>query len=78
MAFSTSEYLSSKKRVLNKQQIGDLIARLETLDHTEMTKLVKDDVGGGHHLNFFPDRHSALSAVVLDRNFELFAREIES
>ena len=53
MAFSTSEYLSSKQRVLNKQQIGDIIARLEELDHREMIKSVKDDVGGGHHLNFF-------------------------
>ena len=73
MACSTSEYLSSKQRVLNKQQVGDLIARL---DHGEMIKSIEEDIGGGHHLNFFPDRRAAWSAVVLDRNFDQFVSSV--
>ena len=76
MACSTSVFLSSKQRVLNKQQVGDLIARLETLDHGEMIKSIKEDVDGGHHLNFFPDRRATWSAVILDRNFELFVSSV--
>ena len=67
MACSTSVFLSSK-RVLNKQQVGDLITRLEALDHGEMIMSIKEDVDGGHHLNFFPDWCATWSAVVLDRN----------
>ena len=58
MACSTFVFLSSKQRVLNKQQVGDLIARLEALDHGKMIKSIKEDVDGGYHLNFFSERRA--------------------
>ena len=56
---SMSVYLNAKQRVLSKQQTDALVAHLDVLDHGEVLKLVKDDVGSGHHLNFFQDRRTA-------------------
>ena len=73
---STSVYLNAKQRVLSKQQIDALVSHLDALDHGKVLKLVKDDVGSGHHLNFFQDRRTAWSAVVLDRKFEPFVSSV--
>ena len=46
--------------------IDALVAHLDALNHGEVLKLVKDDIGNGYHLNFFQDRRTAWSAVVLE------------
>ena len=48
----TSDYLSTKQRVLSKKQIETIVGSVERI---EVLKSVKDDVSGGHHLDFFQD-----------------------
>ena len=69
---STSEYLNSKQRVLNKKQIETIVGSVEAVDRSKVLKSVKDDVGGGRHLDVFQDRRSAWNAVSVDPKFDLF------
>ena len=67
---STSEYLNSKQRVLNKKQIETIVGSVEAVDRIKVLKSVKDDVG--RHLDVFQERRSAWNAVSVNPKFDLF------
>ena len=69
---SLTLYLNTKQQVLNMKQIEMIVGSVEAVDYSKVLKSMKDDIGGGHHLDVFQERRSAQNAVSVDPKFNLF------